>query len=86
MTNRILLGKDGSNYGLKVSKPGQNVLTASTGNLLFDSSGQSGSGRYFITNGPAFINKNNFYSGNAKKRISSIKFNILVICSFIQNN
>ena len=48
MANRILLGKDSSNYGLKISKPGDNVASPSEP-LLFDSSGQSGSGRYFIT-------------------------------------
>ena len=49
MANRVLLGKDGSNvYALKVSKPGDNVLNPQEP-LLFDSSAQSGSGRYFIT-------------------------------------
>jgi hypothetical protein len=38
MANRVVLGNDGSNYVLKVSKPGQNVLTASNQNLTFDSS------------------------------------------------
>ena len=37
MANRVLLGNDGSNYVLKVSKKAQNVLTASSSNLLFDS-------------------------------------------------
>jgi hypothetical protein len=35
MANRVLLGLRGSQYGLWVSKPGQNVLTAVDPNLLF---------------------------------------------------
>ena len=38
MANRVLLGKiSGSTFGVKVSKKGQNVLSASIINLLFDS-------------------------------------------------
>mgnify|MGYP003140504609 FL=1 len=38
MANRVLLGKiSGSTFGLKVSKKGQNVLTAGNNQLLFDS-------------------------------------------------
>jgi len=37
MANRILLGNLGSTFGLKVSKEGQNVLTTSDKNLIFDS-------------------------------------------------
>lgn len=38
MANRVLLGDIGSsNYGLKVSKPGENVLTTTDKNLIFDS-------------------------------------------------
>ncbi len=36
MANRILLGKDGSDYVLKVSQPGDNVLSPSEP-LIFDS-------------------------------------------------
>lgn len=36
MANRVLLGKDGSNYVLKVSQPGDNVLSPSEP-LIFDS-------------------------------------------------
>lgn len=36
MANRILLGNDGSTYGLKVSQPGDNVLNPSEP-LIFDS-------------------------------------------------
>lgn len=35
MANRVLLGQRGSDYGLWVSKPGQNVLTANADQLLF---------------------------------------------------
>ena len=38
MANRILLGNDGSTYVLKVSQPGDNVLSPSEP-LLFDSTG-----------------------------------------------
>ncbi len=37
MANRVLLGERGSDYGLWVSKPGQNVLTAPDGQLQFTS-------------------------------------------------
>lgn len=37
MANRVLLGQDGSDYVLKVSKVGTNVLTAGDYDLLFDS-------------------------------------------------
>lgn len=37
MANRVLLGQDGSDYVLKVSKAGTNVLTAGDYDLLFDS-------------------------------------------------
>jgi hypothetical protein len=37
MVNRVLLGEDGSDFVLKVSKAGTNVLTASDQDLLFDS-------------------------------------------------
>jgi hypothetical protein len=37
MANRVLLGQDGSDFVLKVSKAGTNVLTASDQDLLFDS-------------------------------------------------
>lgn len=37
MANRVLLGNLGSTFGLKVSKEGQNVLTTSDKNLIFDS-------------------------------------------------
>ena len=38
MANRVLLGKiSGSTFGVKVSKKGQNVLTAGNNQLLFDS-------------------------------------------------
>ena len=37
MTDRVLLGQRGSDWGLWVSKPGQDVKTASGSNLLFDS-------------------------------------------------
>ena len=38
MANRVLLGKKGSEYGLWVSKVGQDVTTVGSNNLLFDSS------------------------------------------------
>ena len=38
MANRVLLGKKGSEYGLWVSKVGQDVTSAGSNNLLFDSS------------------------------------------------
>ena len=44
MANRVLLGKKGSEYGLWVSKVGQDVTTAGSDNLLFDSSKAEGSG------------------------------------------
>lgn len=37
MANRVLLGQEGSDYVLKVSKSGVNVLTAGDDDLLFDS-------------------------------------------------
>lgn len=37
MANRVLLGQRGSDYGLWVSKPGQNVLTAPDRQLQFNS-------------------------------------------------
>jgi len=37
MSKRILLGKKGSSYGLFVSKPGVDVDTANTDQLIFDS-------------------------------------------------
>ena len=43
MANRVLLGKKGSEYGLWVSKVGQDVTTAGSDNLLFDSSKAEGS-------------------------------------------
>lgn len=38
MTNRVVLGNTPGGYGLRVSKPGYDVLTTSSENLLFDSS------------------------------------------------
>ncbi len=35
MANRVLLGERNGDYGLWISKPGQNVLTAGDGQLLF---------------------------------------------------
>lgn len=35
MTNRIVLGKRGSDYGLWISKPGYDATTATAGQLLF---------------------------------------------------
>jgi len=43
MANRVLLGQDGSDYVLKVSKSGVNVLTASDEDLIFDSTKPEGS-------------------------------------------
>ena len=37
MANRVLLGKRGSDYGLFVSKPGSNVVSADRKDLIFDS-------------------------------------------------
>lgn len=37
MVNRIILGNLGSTYGLKVSKPGFDVTSTASQNLLFDS-------------------------------------------------
>lgn len=37
MANRVLLGQDGSDYVLKVSKDGVDVLTAGEDDLIFDS-------------------------------------------------
>ena len=42
MANRVLLGKKGSEYGLWVSKVGQDVTTVGSNNLLFDSSRAEG--------------------------------------------
>lgn len=36
MANRVLLGQRDSDYGLWVSRPGQNVVTANADQLLFD--------------------------------------------------
>jgi hypothetical protein len=41
MTNRVLLGKRGTEYGLWVSKPGIDVTTAGIDDLLFSSSSSS---------------------------------------------
>jgi len=38
MANRVLLGKKGTEYGLWISKPGVDVTTANTDQLLFSSS------------------------------------------------
>lgn len=38
MTNRVLLGKKGTEYGLWISKPGKDVTTAAVQDLLFSSS------------------------------------------------
>lgn len=43
MANRVLLGQDGSDYVLKVSKSGVNVLTADDEDLIFDSTKPEGS-------------------------------------------
>lgn len=40
MANRVLLGKKGSDYGLWVSRPGQNVLTANDADMLFSTSAE----------------------------------------------
>lgn len=48
MARRIVLGEDAAgNYCLKVSKEGQDANSASGSNLLFDSTSNSGKGRYF---------------------------------------
>lgn len=39
MTNRVILGQKGGNYGLWVSKAGFDVLTTTADNMLFDMSG-----------------------------------------------
>ena len=47
MANRVVIGKlSGSDYGLKISRRGQNVLTATGKDLLFDSTASSGAPRY----------------------------------------
>jgi len=61
MANRVLLGKiSGSTFGVKVSKKGQNVLSASTDNLLFDSttfrSGQMYAGGFDLNLGDSADN------------------------------
>ena len=38
MSKRVLLGKKGSTYGLFISKPGVDVTSADTDQLIFDSS------------------------------------------------
>ena len=43
MANRVLLGNKGSDYGLWVSKSGQDVTSVSSDNLLFDSTRAEGS-------------------------------------------
>lgn len=43
MANRVLLGNDGSDYVLKVSRDGVNVLTADDEDLIFDSTKPEGS-------------------------------------------
>ena len=44
MTQRVLIGKfgDGATYGLRVSKPGFDVLTAAGENMIFDMSSEYG--------------------------------------------
>ena len=37
MSQRVLLGKKGSTYGLFISKPGVNVTSADSDQLIFDS-------------------------------------------------
>jgi len=39
MANRVVIGNRNGQYGLWVSKPGYDVLTTSSSNLLFDMSG-----------------------------------------------
>lgn len=41
MTNRVLLGKRGTKYGLWVSKPGVNVLTGTEDQMLLSTERQS---------------------------------------------
>lgn len=42
MTNRVVMGNKGGTYGLWVSKPGVNVLTASETDMLLSTSGTFG--------------------------------------------
>jgi len=37
MANRVLIGERGSDYGLFISKPGSNVISADRKDLIFDS-------------------------------------------------
>ena len=47
MANRVVIGNlSGSDYGIKISRRGQNVLTATGKDLLFDSTASSGAPRY----------------------------------------
>ncbi len=44
MTNRVLFGKfgDGVTYGMRISKPGYDVLSAGTENMIFDTGSDYG--------------------------------------------
>ena len=47
MANRVVIGElPSGDYGIKISRRGQNVLTATGKDLLFDSTANSGQGRY----------------------------------------
>ena len=47
MANRVVIGElPSGDYGIKISRRGQNVLTATGKDLLFDSTVNSGQGRY----------------------------------------
>lgn len=65
MTNRIAIGNLGSAYGLKISKPGYDVLSTATENLLLDST--SGTFGRIVTRG-TFI----FTSGGVTTQTASI--------------
>jgi hypothetical protein len=47
MSKRVLLGKKGSTYGLFISKPGVDVTSADTDQLIFDSTAKRIWSSYF---------------------------------------
>lgn len=65
MTNRVAIGNLGSAYGLKISKPGYDVLSTAAENLLLDST--SGNFGRIVTRG-TFV----FPSGGASTQTTSI--------------
>lgn len=69
MANRVLLGQDGSDYVLKVSKEGVNVLTASDEDLIFDSTKPESS--FIIKSGTVSLTTGNAVKGQTPMGTSS---------------